>query len=48
MAEGGAEAIVLAKELRTTLLMDDAKARKYSLQFAFTSSTQSDEVSDLL
>lgn len=27
---GEAEAIVLAKELNTTLLIDDAKARKYA------------------
>jgi hypothetical protein len=30
IGKGEAEAIVLAKELRTTLLMDDAKARKYA------------------
>ncbi|MEM2843763.1 MAG: DUF3368 domain-containing protein [Candidatus Bathyarchaeia archaeon] len=28
--KGEAEAIMLAKELKTTLLMDDAKARKYA------------------
>ena len=28
--KGEAEAIVLAKELKTTLLLDDAKARKYA------------------
>lgn len=30
IGRGEAEAIVLAKELRATLLMDDAKARRYA------------------